>query len=49
MPPVMVPIVQLKELAALEVSDMPGLVPLHIVTVGGLVTTGLGLTVTVIV
>ena len=45
----MVPIVQLKVLGALDVIVIFGLVPLHILTVAGLVTIGLGLTVTVIV
>lgn len=49
MPPVMVPTVQLKVLAALAVRPMLGLVPLQIAVVGAVVTTGLGLTVTVIV
>jgi hypothetical protein len=49
MPPVIVPIVQLKLLAAVEVSERLVLVPLQIAAVAGLVTAGVGLTVTVIV
>jgi len=48
MPPVIVPMVQLKVLAIEAVKLMPGLVPLQIVAVGEFVTTGLGLTVTMI-
>jgi hypothetical protein len=48
-PPVIVPTVQEKLLGALDVSAMLGLVPLHIATVAGLVTAGVGLTVMVIV
>ena len=47
--PVMVPIVHVNVLGALDVRDMLGLVPLHILTAAGLVTAGLGLTVTVMV
>ena len=47
--PVIVPIVQVKVLEALDVRDMLGLVPVHILTAAGFVTTGLGFTVTVIV
>jgi hypothetical protein len=49
MPPFTDPIVQLNELAALDVSAMLELVPLHIVNEAGLVTAGVGFTVTVIV
>jgi hypothetical protein len=49
MPPVIVPIVQAKVLAELAVSEILGLVLLQVATVLELVTTGLGLTVTVIV
>jgi hypothetical protein len=48
-PPVIVPIVQEILLTAVVVTDMFGLVPLQIDIVGGLVTAGVGLTVTVIV
>jgi hypothetical protein len=48
-PPVMVPIVHAKLLAAVAVSEMLGLVLLQIDTVDGLVTAGVGFTVTVIV
>ena len=48
-PPVIVPIVQLKVLAALAVSDILGLVPLQIDAVLAVVTLGIGFTVTVIV
>ncbi len=48
-PPVTVPIVHEKVLAAVEVSDILGLVPLQVATAAAFVTTGLGLTVTVIV
>ena len=47
-PPVMVPIVQLKLLATLEVKVMPVETPLQILFVDVLVTTGVGFTVTVI-
>jgi hypothetical protein len=49
MPPVSVPIVHAKVLGTLDVSEIFGLVLLQIATVGGLVTAGLGFTVTVIV
>jgi hypothetical protein len=49
MPPLMAPMVHVKELAALEVSAMLGLVALQIDTADGLVTAGVGFTVTVIV
>ena len=49
MPPVIVPSVQLKVLAALAVSATAGLVPLHVDAVVAVVTIGVGLTVTVIV
>lgn len=49
MPPVTVPIVQLNVLAALAASAMLGFVPLQTAAVAGVVTTGRGLTVTVIV
>lgn len=45
----MVPNVQLKLLATLDVNEILGLVPLQIVAVAPLVTAGVGLTVTVIV
>ena len=48
-PPVIVPIVQLKLLDAVEVSVIFVLLPLQISFVSGLVTAGVGLTVTVIV
>jgi hypothetical protein len=48
-PPLMVPIVHEKLLGTLAVSAMFGLVPLQIAFVAALVTTGVGLTVTVIV
>ena len=48
-PPVIVPIDQLKLLAALTVKTILVEVPLHIVFVEAFVTTGIGLTVTVIV
>jgi len=48
-PPMFVPIVQLKLLGALEVSTIFGLVPPQMVAAGELVTMGVGLTVTVIV
>lgn len=49
MPPVMVPTVQLKVLAAEAVKAILGLVPLQMAVVAAVVTTGRGLTVTVIV
>jgi hypothetical protein len=49
MPPLMAPMVHVNELAALEVSAMLGLVALQIDTADGLVTAGVGFTVTVIV
>jgi hypothetical protein len=49
MPPVMVPMVQLNELAAEAVNPILGPVPLHIVAVFAVVTEGLGFTVTVMV
>jgi hypothetical protein len=49
MPPVMVPTVHANVLGALAVSEMLGLVPLHVDSVAAFVTTGRGLTVTVIV
>jgi hypothetical protein len=45
----MAPMVHVNELAALEVSAMLGLVALQIDTAEGLVTAGVGFTVTVIV
>ena len=48
-PPVIVPIVHVKLLGVLEVSVIFGPVPLHVLAVATLVTTGVGLTVTVIV
>ena len=48
-PPVIVPIVQLKVLATVAVRLMFGLVLLQVVAVAGLVTDGLGKTVTVMV
>jgi hypothetical protein len=48
-PPVIVPIVHAKLLAVLAVNPIFGPVPLQIVAVAELVTTGVGLTVTVIV
>ena len=47
-PPILAPIVQVKVLEAEAVKLTFGLVPLQILTVAGLVTPGLGLTVTVI-
>jgi hypothetical protein len=47
--PVTVPIVHANVLGALEVRVMFGLVPVHVDAVAALVTTGVGLTVTVIV
>jgi hypothetical protein len=49
MPPVIVPSVHEKVLAALAVNAMLVAVPLHIVAVLAVVTTGVGFTVTVIV
>jgi len=49
MPPVTVPIVHTKLLAALAERLIFGDVPLQVVTVDGVVTTGFGFTVTVIV
>jgi hypothetical protein len=49
MPPVTVPIVHAKLLAAVAVSEILGLVLLQIASVAGLVTAGVGFTVTVIV
>jgi hypothetical protein len=46
--PVIVPVVHVKLLGALAVNDMFGLVPLHVVAVLAVVTSGIGLTVTVI-
>ena len=48
-PPVIVPIVQVKLLATLDVNAISGPVPLQIVNVLSVVTTGPGFTVTVIV
>jgi hypothetical protein len=48
-PPVTVPIVQLNVLLAVDVSEMFVVPPLQIVALFAVVTTGLGLTVTVIV
>jgi hypothetical protein len=48
-PPVTVPIVQLNVLLAEDVSEMFVVPPLQIVALFAVVTTGLGLTVTVIV
>ena len=49
MPPVIVPIVHAKLLAALAVRATFGPVPLQVLAVAALVTAGIGLTVTVIV
>ena len=49
MPPVIVPIVQANVLGILDVNVIFGPTPLHVVAVAPLVTTGAGLTVTVIV
>jgi uncharacterized protein Usg len=49
MPPVITPIVQAKLLGALDVKVIFGPVPLQVLTVAGLVTVGIGLTVTAIV
>ena len=49
MPPVIVPIIQVKLLGAEAVNAIFGLTPLQIVAVVGVVTTGPGFTVTVIV
>jgi len=48
MPPVMVPITQTKELGALDVREIFGSVPLHVLAVAELVTSGVGFTVTTI-
>ena len=48
-PPVMVPMVQVNVLGIEAVSEIPGAVPLQMVAVLAVVTTGLGLTVTVMV
>lgn len=48
MPPVIVPIVQANVLGALAVRAIAGLVPLHVAAVLAVVTSGVGLTVTVI-
>jgi hypothetical protein len=48
-PPVLAPTVQLNVLGDEEVSEIFGLVPLHVLTAAGEVTTGDGFTVTVIV
>jgi hypothetical protein len=47
--PVIAPTVQVKLLGALAVNAMLGLVPLHVTAVLAVVTTGVGVTVTVIV
>jgi len=49
MPPVIVPILQVNVLGIDEVRFIFGLVPLQMEAVAGVVTTGAGLTVTVIV
>jgi hypothetical protein len=49
MPPVIVPIVQVKVLGALAVSEIFGPVALHVEAVAAVVTAGVGFTVTVIV
>lgn len=49
MPPVIVPMVQAKELGAVAVNAIFGPVPLQVASVAAVVTTGFGLTVTVIV
>lgn len=49
MPPVIVPIVQVKELGVLAVKAILGLVPLQVLAVGAFITEGFGFTVTVIV
>ena len=49
MPPVMVPIVQVKLLGTLAVRLTFGPVPLQVAAVLGVVTTGVGFTVTVMV
>ena len=49
MDPLMVPIIQEKLLGTLAVKATLGLVPLQVIAVGALVTTGLGFTVTVMV
>jgi hypothetical protein len=48
-PPVIFPMVHAYADGTLDASEIFGLVPLHIASVAGLVTTGVGLTVTVIV
>jgi hypothetical protein len=48
-PPVIVPTVQVKLLSTLAVSAILGEVPLQVAAVFGVVTTGAGLTVTVMV
>ena len=48
-PPVIVPIVHVNVLEAVAAKDIFGLVPLQIATAFAFVTTGVGLTVTVIV
>jgi hypothetical protein len=48
-PPEIEPIVHVNVLGVLAVSAKPGLVPLQVLAVDGVVTTGLGFTVTVIV
>ena len=48
-PPVIFPIVQEKLLGALAVNEIFGPVPLQVIAVAGLVTAGVGFTVTVIV
>jgi len=48
-PPVVAPMVHVNELGTLAVKVIFGPVPLHALAVGGFVTTGFGLTVTVIV
>jgi len=47
--PVIVPMVQAKLLEALAVREILGLVPLQVLAVAVLVTSGIGLTLTVIV
>ena len=48
-PPVIVPIVHAKLLGVVEVNEMLGPIPLHVLAVGAFVTVGEGFTVTVIV
>ena len=48
-PPVIVPIVQVKVLGIEEASVIPGAVPLQITAVAAVVTAGVGFTVTVMV